>query len=161
MGAGKTYWGMRLAAWCSVPFVDLDVAIESGEGATVGALFGQHSEAGFRELERRYLQQMVVSPSPFVVATGGGTPCFFDNMAWMNQHGVTIYLKTPVDILAARLRLDKTVRPLLQGVADGELEQYIEQLIRQREPFYTRAQHNMIYSGDDQAYWEQLQAISK
>jgi len=112
MGSGKSHWGKRLAEHLGRPFFDLDEVIEAGEGLTVSTLFSSIGENGFRELERRYLHQMEHQP-PSIVATGGGTPCFFDNMAWMNAQGTTVYLKISMPILHQRLVAGKGKRPLL------------------------------------------------
>lgn len=138
MGCGKTWWGTRLSERMNLPFVDLDTHIEKGEGTTIAGIFERTGENGFRELERAYLRKLATLPVS-VVATGGGTPCFSDNMDWMNAQGLTLYLKTPVDVLAARLRLDRDARPLLQGISDHQLEEYLGQLLSRREPFYNQA----------------------
>jgi len=138
MGSGKTYQGMRLANRLGVPFVDLDACIEVGEGRTIPAIFEQQHEAAFRRIEQRYLHELE-HEAPCVVATGGGTPCFFDNMDWMNAYGITVFLKTPVPVLAARIRTDPVVRPLLAGIPEDHLEQHIARLLEQRMPFYSRA----------------------
>lgn len=155
MGAGKSFWGPRLAARGHVPFIDLDAYIEAGEGASIAGLFERVGEPGFRELERQYLHQIATLP-PAVVATGGGTPCFFDNMHWMNNHGITIYLATPVAVLAARLRADQSTRPLLRQVAGRDLEAHIQTLLKQREPFYKQAAVIAEFSEKEEAFFEQL-----
>ncbi len=139
MGSGKTYQGMRLAKRLGVSFVDLDECIEAGEGRAIQAVFEQQGETAFRRIERQYLHELE-HEAPCVVATGGGTPCFFDNMDWMNAHGTTVFLKTPVPVLAARLRTDPVVRPLLAGVPEEHLEQHIARLLEQRMPFYNKAE---------------------
>lgn len=155
MGAGKSYWGQRLAERLHVPFIDLDAYIEAGEGSTVAGLFERAGEHGFRRLERRYLHQLADLP-PAVVATGGGTPCFFDNMAWMNEHGLTVYLDTPAPVLAARLRTDRATRPLLSQVADHDLEAHIQNLLRHREPFYRQAALVLDAAGAEEAFLARL-----
>lgn len=139
MGAGKSWWGARLAERLHLPFVDLDREIETGEGATVSDIFATQGESRFRVLEREYLHRTALLPEA-VVATGGGTPCFFDNMDWMNAHGTTVYLDTPIHLLGARLLSGKNTRPLLQGLIGGELESYLADVLRQREPYYLKAQ---------------------
>lgn len=139
MGAGKTYWGIRLAQRLGVPFVDLDSRIETGERQPIEAVFSQQGETVFRRVEQRYLHELGETP-PCVVATGGGTPCFFDNMMWMNAHGTTVFLNPPLDVLVARLRADPTIRPLLAGVPAEQLENHISRLLELRAPFYYQAQ---------------------
>lgn len=155
MGSGKTFWGLRLAKRLDLPFVDLDLALQTGENRSIGKIFEENGESGFRVLELEYLHRMA-QLTPCVLATGGGTPCFFDNMAWMNAHGTTVYLKTPVDVLLARLRLDQTVRPLLQGVPEHDLEAHISRLLAQREPVYEQARIIMPFSADNDTYEAQL-----
>jgi len=138
MGSGKTYQGVRLAKHLNIPFVDLDARIEAGERQAIQAIFEHQGEAEFRRLEQRYLHELA-SEGPTVVATGGGTPCFFDNMDWMNAHGITVFLQTSVPVLAARLRPDPTVRPLLAGVPENQLENHIARLLEHRLPFYSKA----------------------
>lgn len=151
MGSGKTYWGRRLSEQLDIPFVDLDQQIEAAEAMSVSAIFQEKGEEGFRLLERHHLQQSAAI-GPHILATGGGTPCFFDNMAWMMAHGCTVFLDTPVDVLAARLRLDKTVRPLLQGVPEHELEDKIAQLLLKRASCYEKAHIRTVYSEDNDAF---------
>lgn len=153
MGSGKTYQGMRLAKRLGVPFVDLDECIEAGGGLTIPTIFEQQGEAAFRRIEQRYLHGLA-QEAPAVVATGGGTPCFFDNMDWMNAHGTTVFLKTPVPVLAARLRTDPVVRPLLAGIPEEHLEQHIARLLEQRMPFYSKA--SVIVENSDVLILEEL-----
>lgn len=138
MGSGKTYQGIRLAKCLGVPFVDLDEHIEINERRTIAMIFEQQGEAAFRRIERRYLHELE-HYAPCVVATGGGTPCFFDNMDWMNAHGTTIFLKTPMAVLVARLRADPGARPLLAGVPEDQLVNHIAHLLEQRAPYYSMA----------------------
>lgn len=138
MGSGKTWWGARLAERLNRPFVDLDVQIESGEGLSINEIFEQVGEPGFRQLEQAYLRRCAAEPA-LVVATGGGTPCFFNNMAWMNANGITVYLKTPVRVLCNRLLTARETRPLLHGIPEHQLQEHLERLLERREPFYRQA----------------------
>lgn len=138
MGCGKSYLGERLAVQLGRPFVDLDRLIEVGEGKTISDIFAESGEPGFRALERQYLHALAHQP-PSVVATGGGTPCFFDNMDWMNACGTTVYLETPVDVLFERLRHERTQRPLLAGLSDAGLWGFIKKKLGEREGWYRRA----------------------
>lgn len=160
MGSGKSWWGSRLAERLNRPFVDLDNQIEAGEGKTIAQIFEEHGEARFRKMERDYLQRLASAPVS-VVATGGGTPCFFDNLTWMNAQGLTIYLKTPVDVLLARLRLDRSARPLLQGVAEHDLELKISHLLELREPWYRQAQVTLEQGGKEAAFLAALENVCK
>ena len=156
MGSGKTYWGKRLAEKLGCLFVDLDETIETNERKTIAEIFAVAGENGFRILERDCLRRLAAMP-PAVVATGGGTPCFFDNMDWMNAHGTTVFLKTPVPVLAARLRADPGVRPLLANVPDDQLENHIAHLLEQRAPYYLMAK--AIAESDDLVRVEELERL--
>ena len=103
MGAGKTHWGKRLASGKGCAFADTDTETERTADAPVSAIFEASGEAGFRLLERESLRRLCADPRPMIVATGGGLPCFFDNMDQMRRHGCTIYLKMPVTVLAERI----------------------------------------------------------
>ncbi|MFN0016479.1 MAG: shikimate kinase [Saprospiraceae bacterium] len=138
MGSGKTYWGTRLAERLGVLFIDLDDRIESAQQRSIETIFKQDGEAVFRQIERNVLHQLSLE-QPCVIATGGGTPCFFDNIDWMNAHGITVFLQTPVPVLSARLQADKTVRPLLAGIPAEQLETRISHLLEQRMPYYGKA----------------------
>ncbi len=157
MGSGKTYWGERLSAALQTPFVDLDRLIEQGEGETIAGLFDRSGEEAFRVLERRYLHQLAHHPCA-VVATGGGTPCFFDNLEWMRAHGATLFLDVPFDILVERLESLLIGRPLLAG-ADRPA---IERLWATRRPFYAQAEWTVRLSkSDEAAFWEALYSTAQ
>lgn len=147
MGSGKSWLGIRLAERLNVTFIDLDQQIEQGEAATIAEIFERSGEAGFRELEHVYLRRLE-GMAAAVVATGGGTPCFFDNMEWMNARGITIYLKTPPDILLSRLLPAQDTRPLLRGLSGQDLEAWLEKMLQQREPFYRKAHITLHQSGE-------------
>lgn len=113
-GAGKTTLGRRLAAHFAYPFLDLDAAIEARAGRGIPAIFQAEGEAYFRQLEADTLREVVARPGPLVLATGGGTPCFHENMAVLQAAGLTVWLDVPLMVLAARLRAAGLAsRPLL------------------------------------------------
>lgn len=138
MGCGKTYWGAKTATAVGMPFYDLDALIEARGQGTVREIFSAHGEDAFRDLEQQTLHGCLQYPAA-VIATGGGTPCFFDNMDWMNRHGRTIYLKTPASVLAERLKHELHLRPLLARVSAHQLEEHIQNLLAHREPYYAQA----------------------
>lgn len=140
MGAGKTTIGHALAKELGMRFYDLDWYIEMRFRKTVAQLFEERGEEGFREIERNMLHE-VAEFENVIVSCGGGTPCFFDNMDYMNSLCETIYLKASAEVLAAHLRMGKVVRPLILGKTDEELTDYIRQMLVQREPFYLKAKH--------------------
>lgn len=138
MGCGKTYWGQILAKKLGLPFHDLDDLIATRSGKCIAEIFTEDGEPGFRQLEHDTLQTLADLP-PSVIATGGGTPCFFDNMEWMNACGTTIYLSTPSTLLAERLRHEKEIRPLLHLVNNVDLQRFIENKVKERAPCYLKA----------------------
>ncbi len=146
MGAGKTTLGKAFARKLNVAFIDLDWYIEERFHKTVGELFAERGETGFRELERNILHE-VAEFENVVISTGGGAPCFFDNMEFMNRAGKTVFLDVHPDVLFRRLRVAKQQRPILQGKEDDELKAFIVQALEKRAPFYTRAQY--IFNADE------------
>lgn len=139
MGAGKTTLGKPLAEKLNLPFIDMDAMLEEREGKSITRLFEELGENGFRKKERDVLQTSVF-PENFVMSTGGGAPCFFDNMDWMNRQGITMYLRARPEEIARRLEDERTKRPLLRSIKKDELAQVIRQRITAREKFYMRAE---------------------
>lgn len=158
MGSGKTHWGKILAERLGAPFLDLDDFIEKNEGKTISEIFAGSGENGFRILERENLLRLAALP-PAVVATGGGTPCFFNNMRWMQEHGTTIYLKTPPEMLFERLKNEREQRPLLKNLSETELKNFIQKRLEEREPFYSRADFILKNTGDDEFFFEVLMSV--
>lgn len=141
MGSGKTTLGKRLASETKRTFIDLDESICQKAGMSIPQLFEQFGEDHFRRLEREVLQSTDTTV-PSIVATGGGAPCFFDNMEWMNRHGITVYLKLPPRALLARLTQGgQETRPLLKDKSTEELLEFITDKLEEREPWYTQAQY--------------------
>ena len=140
MGAGKTTLGKAFARELSVPFVDLDWYIEERFHKSVSELFAEHGEDFFRTQERNMLHE-VGEFENVVVSTGGGTPCFFDNMDYMNRQGQTVFLDVSPDILFRRLRAATQQRPILKGKTDDELRTFIRQALEARQPFYSQARY--------------------
>lgn len=136
MGSGKSFTGLQLAKKIGRPFVDLDQWIEDLCGRSIKDIFAQQGEEGFRKMEAEALRSFDQLPY-FVMATGGGTPCFHGNMDWMNDHGMTIFLDPPVGLIAERLSSGRDHRPLLQDQRD--LPAFIEQKMVDRRPHYERA----------------------
>lgn len=140
MGAGKTTVGKALAKELGVMFYDLDWYIESRMRKTVKQIFDEIGEEGFRKIERNMLHE-VAEFENVVVSCGGGTPCFFDNMDYMNLLGETIYLKASPETLHTHLKMGKGVRPLLLNKTPEEVEIFIREQLKLREPFYNKAKH--------------------
>ncbi|MEM9525660.1 MAG: shikimate kinase [Bacteroidota bacterium] len=136
MGAGKSYTGRRLATLLDVAFIDLDERIEDNAGKTINAIFSEQGEVAFRELEAEILRSLQAE-IPGVVATGGGAPCYHDNMDWMNANGTTVFLDPPISILVQRLEAGRAHRPLLQ-TAD-ELAAFVQKKLESRRADYEKA----------------------
>lgn len=139
MGCGKTTMGERLSAALGLEFIDLDDHIVESEGRTIPQIFKDEGEAGYRGLERRCLKNIVNYEDEVVVATGGGTPCFYDNMAVMNAEGLTIYLQMDVKSLSYRLEHSKSERPLLGDLMVADLEDFVRTHLEERKHFYEEA----------------------
>jgi len=138
MGCGKTTWSRRLAAKLGWEFIDLDQVLEAQAGMTIAEYFSTFGEDDFRRLESEILKQTPY-PQQAVVSTGGGLPCFFDNMEWMNAHGETVYIKLSPKTLADRLEKGKAKRPLLHGKHGDDLVAFIAERLAIRESFYSQA----------------------
>lgn len=139
MGAGKSTIGPILAKELEYTFADLDDYIEEREGVSITEIFEAKGEDYFREVEAQTLRSFTGRPASYVIASGGGTPCFKDNISWMNQHGLTIFLNPDLSELVARLAPMRAHRPLLQKVPEPQLSLYIAQMLSQRMPYYTLA----------------------
>jgi len=140
MGSGKSTLGKKLARQLEMSFLDLDHFIEEHENKTIQEIFDQHGEDYFREVEQKALQKIAEKKDNFVVALGGGTPCFYDNMNVVNQSGISIYLKYNSGILAARLMNAKAERPLIKNKSKEELLSFIDDKLADREQFYNQSQ---------------------
>jgi shikimate kinase len=139
MGCGKSYWGRIWAEAYGMSFYETDELIETAEGKTIAAIFETHGEAYFRKKENEILVTLA-EKSNCIVSTGGGTPCFFDNMQLMNKYGTTVYLKAAPQLLAQRLMPEKAKRPIICNIADAELEAFIAAKLDERKYFYEQAE---------------------
>lgn len=140
MGAGKTTLGKAFAREAGLSFIDLDWYIEGRQHKTIRQIFDERGEEAFRQLERNMLHE-AGEFEDVVIATGGGTPCFFDNMDYMNSHGQTVFIDVDADTLFRRLRLATWQRPVLQGKTEGELRAFIEKALAERMPHYEQARY--------------------
>ena len=145
MGAGKTTVGKALSKALDIPFYDLDWYIESRRRKTVAQLFAELGEEGFRKIEYNMLHE-VAEFEDVIISCGGGTPCFFDNMVYLNQQGQVVWLKATPEVLYKHLLMGKGDRPLLRGKSPEELIDYITEHLREREPFYTKARYTIDVS---------------
>lgn len=140
MGAGKTTVGKALSKELGIPFYDLDWYIESRMRKTVPQLFAERGEEGFRKIEYNMLHE-VAEFEDVVISCGGGTPCFFDNIDYLNGQGQVVYLKASPEVLYKHLMMGKTERPLLKGKSSEELITFIREQLDKREAFYSKAQY--------------------
>lgn len=140
MGAGKTTVGKMLAKDLGLQFYDLDWYIEERMRKTVPQIFAERGEDGFREIERRLLHE-AAEFEDIVLSCGGGTPCFFDNMEYMNAQGSTVYLKADPEVLYAHLKMGKVERPLLKNKTPEQMKEFIKEQLSQREQYYLKARN--------------------
>ena len=139
MGSGKTHWGQLLSQKLSIPFFDMDEQVVSHEGKSIVEIFSEKGEEYFRLLEKDVLHIITESHDKFVMACGGGSPCYFNNIDYMNQSGTTVWINTPVDALFQRLITEKEKRPLIKGLTDEQLKSYISKKFADRRIYYEQA----------------------
>lgn len=147
MGAGKTTLGKLVAEQLDYSFLDLDDLIEEREGRSVQEIFAQEGQQLFREKEHAALQATGDLHGQYLIACGGGTPCFHNNMSLINRLGTSVYLQTNPAELARRLIPYKSHRPLISHIPDLELASFISSLLSQREEFYLQAR--LILTSDN------------
>jgi shikimate kinase len=140
MGSGKTTLGKQIAKKLNCEFIDQDEYIEEKTGLTIAGYFSRFGEESFRKLENEVLKTLV-SYDNVVVSTGGGTPCFYNNMEIMNNEGIAIYLRHKPEILFSRLKHAQNERPLIKDKSEIELMDFIKQKLKEREPFYLKAKY--------------------
>ncbi len=139
MGSGKTTLGKKLANKINLPFFDLDLEIEKEEGRSIEEIFNTDGEQYFRRKEQNLLHKFCSQKERFVMALGGGTPCFYENIKLINQSGISIYIKYNPGILASRLMDAKIRRPLIARKNEDELKSYIARTLQERESFYSKS----------------------
>ena len=140
MGSGKTTVGKALSKETGMMFYDLDWYIESRMRKSVSQIFAERGEEGFRKIEYNMLHE-VAEFEDVIISCGGGTPCFFDNMDYLNQQGDVVYLKATPETLYKHLLMAKMERPLLKGKSSEELIAYITEHLKERSPFYEKARY--------------------
>ncbi|WP_040489760.1 shikimate kinase [Indibacter alkaliphilus] len=147
-GSGKSTFGKQLARQLNFVFWDLDDVIEKGENRKIRDIFYEEGEGKFRELETKHLYKIITGIEGFVLSTGGGTPCFNDNMDLINQESVSVYLDVSMEELLKRLSKDKGgERPMFAGMDKGEIILKLKNLSAQRERYYRQAKIKL--SGED------------
>jgi shikimate kinase len=157
LGSGKSVLGKKIALSVKLPLIDLDDVLEAQEGMKVSEIFSVKGEAYFRTIEAAALRKQSEAHE-FVMATGGGTPCFHSNMNFIKETGVSIFLDTPVQEILKRLDgAQKKSRPLLERVPDDKIEQTLEKMLANRLPFYEQA--NFTVNGATANVWDILQLL--
>jgi len=139
MGSGKTYWGQQLSQKLGIPFFDLDAQVINSEGLSINEIFEKYGEEYFRLKEKGTLHIITESHSSFVMGCGGGSPCYFNNIEYMNQSGTTVWINTPIQVLFKRLLKEKQQRPLLKGLTDEQLLGFIIKKFSDRKIYYEQA----------------------
>ncbi len=142
-GVGKSYWGGNLAHHIKVPFADLDAIVKTEQRKTIGEIFKEVGEEGFRKIEQATLLSTIDSlPNGGIISCGGGTPCFYNNMQIMKAAGVVIYLAADAQYLSRNLERSTDYRPLLYK--ENALQQQLGDLLNTRESFYKQAHHILL-----------------
>ncbi len=158
MGSGKTSHGKKIARMMGYDFIDMDSWIEEQEGSSVSEIFNQHGEEYFRKKEREAILALETREKT-VISTGGGAPCYGNNMELLQHSGLTIYLKLSPAALLNRLVNSHKERPLVAGKSEEEIRKTIEETLAIREPFY--AQAAMIINGLDEVNERIVNAIQR
>lgn len=142
MGSGKSHWTQKIAKWIKSAGYDLDDLIEMNEERTITEIFSEDGEDQFRKIEAKILRWFK-EKKKFVLATGGGTPCFQDNMSWMKKEGVVIWLDESVEVLAKRLNEEKAHRPLIANLEEDALVKFLQDKLVERHSFYSQANYRL------------------
>jgi shikimate kinase len=153
MGCGKTHWGRLLSEKLQLPFFDLDDAIVEQEEKPVTAIFEEEGEEYFRLLEKDVLHMITESHESFIMACGGGTPCYYNNIDYMKRQGTTIWINCSVQCLFQRLVKEREKRPLIKDLTDDGLRSYIQKKYASRKIFYEQAS---IILSDEQVNMDYL-----
>lgn len=146
MYSGKTTVGRRLADDMGYRFYDLDQAIEQRFHTTVPLFFKNYGEEMFRQVEQRLLHD-TAEMDDVVVSTGGGTPCYFDNIRWINKHGQSVYIKLTEETICQRMTVSRKCRPTIKALPRDERRQFVHDQLALRAPFYGQAQHTVLADG--------------
>lgn len=139
MGSGKTHWGRLLSQKLGIPFFDLDEQVTSHAGKSIPEIFETEGEEHFRLMEKEVLHIITESHDSFVIACGGGSPCYFNNIDYMNQSGTTVWINTPLETLFDRLMKEKENRPLIKTLSDEQLRSFISKKFADRKIYYEQA----------------------
>lgn len=142
MGSGKTYWAEKLKRRSKIPAYDLDALVEMMEEKTIAEIFEEDGEEYFRKAEAGMLR-LFAEKKQFILSCGGGTPCYYDNMKWMNNQGITLWINEPVETLARRLSKGKSHRPLIRDLDELALKEFLNKKLEERSAFYNQAAYRL------------------
>lgn len=145
MGAGKTTIGRAMSRELDMMFYDLDWYIETRMHRSVAQIFAEKGEESFRKMEYNMLHE-VAEFENVIISCGGGTPCHFDNMDYLNRQGETVYLKARAEVLCGHLKMCRVERPLIKGKSGEELQRFVAEQLKLREPYYNKAKHHLDVS---------------
>src|SRR5258705_3231181 len=140
MASGKSHWGKQLGQKLNIPFFDMDELIVNAEGRSINEIFARFGEEYFRLKEKGILHVITEGNPNFVMACGGGSPCYFNNIDYMNQSGTTVWLNTHMNILFQRLQIERDKRPLLKDLSDDQLRSFIIKKFADRKIYYEQAE---------------------
>jgi shikimate kinase len=153
MGTGKSSIGSLLAAQLECTFIDTDSVIEAQEGMTIRQIFSKNGEAQFREMEKRVLIELTeeYQRDGFVMSTGGGMPCFSENLNYMKKNGILIYIKSTIDNITERVK-ESEARPIIHRIEKtGDVKSGLEALLKERERYYLQADITVTNTKKDEA----------
>ncbi|SIT33497.1 shikimate kinase [Filimonas lacunae] len=150
MGTGKSHWAKYLSKKVKTGCYDLDYLVETSEEKTITEIFAEDGEDHFRKAEAKVLRWFGEKKA-YVLATGGGTPCFSNNIQWMNKEGVTIWIDEPVETLVDRAKQQIEHRPAIQGLSDDEILQLFQKRLAERTQYYSQAQYHLKGEGITEA----------
>jgi shikimate kinase len=160
MGSGKSTLAQRIAATFQVSCFDTDRVIEAQAGMTISEIFSTHGEEYFRHLEADILKQTAFYEKS-IIATGGGMPCFSDNMQWMKEKGITMYLDWPEQIITKQLLKERASRPLIANLTETDAQSKIKDLLHLRRPIYEQAAITLELQGDQELDYNLLEKACK
>lgn len=158
MGCGKSYTGKNLARKLGYEFTDLDVMFEHRYRIAISQFFHKYGEAAFRKVEQRLLFE-TGNFRQVVISTGGGTPCFDNNMDWINHHGLSVYLRMSPSALFHRLSHSRKPRPLIKDLSPDELRRYIRERLASREVYYNQA--SLVYAAENMNVHHLVEALER
>ena len=138
MGCGKTTIAKELSNMLKLPYIDTDKEIQKKTNYTIDEIFKKFDEIYFRKIEKNIITSIKGNK---IVSTGGGLPIYLDNMKYIKKNGISIYLKTPIQILYNRLKINSDNRPLIHKIKNSDLKLFIKKQIKQREYFYKQANY--------------------